>query len=78
MRSRHADGKGGGDFSRSARQQAVLEAVKKRLLSVQMLPKLPALIMQIATMINILSFFDFAFKPDGGVKGGTTDRKSVV
>ena len=52
VRSRHADGKGGGDFSRSARQQAVLEAVKKRLLSVQMLPKLPVLIMQIATMIN--------------------------
>lgn len=42
-RSRHAGGAGGGDFSRSQRQQAVIESLKKKLFSVGMIGKIPQL-----------------------------------
>ena len=48
-RSRHSP-TNGGDFSRALRQQAVLQAVKDKVLSLYAIPKIPQLISQ---------FFDF-------------------
>jgi anionic cell wall polymer biosynthesis LytR-Cps2A-Psr (LCP) family protein len=51
VRSRHG-GVGGGDFGRSQRQEVVLEAVKDKLLSITMLPKVPALMGQLGQMVK--------------------------
>jgi anionic cell wall polymer biosynthesis LytR-Cps2A-Psr (LCP) family protein len=51
VRSRHS-GVGGGDFGRSQRQQVVLEAVKNKVFSLSMIPKLPAMLAQIFKMIK--------------------------
>ena len=50
-RSRHS-GSGGGDFGRSQRQQVVIEAVKERLFSPKILPKVPELISQILKYVR--------------------------
>jgi anionic cell wall polymer biosynthesis LytR-Cps2A-Psr (LCP) family protein len=51
VRSRHAD-QSGNDFARSARQQAVLLALKDKLLSLKTLDNLPSLFPQLAKLVK--------------------------
>lgn len=51
VRSRHAK-IGGGDFARAARQQAVIEAARKKIVSVWTIPKLPELITTTLSMVR--------------------------
>lgn len=51
VRSRHAD-TGGGDFARAERQQAVLVAIKNRLLSLGALKKVPSLYDQYSRLVK--------------------------
>lgn len=51
-RSRHAGGAGGGDFSRSRRQQVIIEALKKELLSVSVITKIPQLWSKISQLLK--------------------------
>lgn len=66
VRSRHAEGEEGTDFARSQRQEAVIKAIKDKILSVQTLLNLPKVISlydllqeSIDTNINENEFDDF-------------------
>lgn len=58
VRSRHS-GTGGGDFGRSQRQEAVLDALKRTLLTPSIIPKLPSLIKQALKMTKTNLDLDF-------------------
>jgi len=51
VRSRHSP-QSGGDFNRAARQQAVVEALKERVLSLGFVPKIPGLLLTLSRNIE--------------------------